>query len=64
MILYGPAGSLKLVGVFIGNPKSMLQTSLFTILGIIVLTIAGGWFGAQLFPPLQDVKRRKRILTG
>jgi hypothetical protein len=60
----GVGSSLILIGVFFGNPKSVLESSVLTIIGVIVLTITGGWFGAQLFPPLQAARRRKRILTG
>ena len=32
--------------------------------GLIAMTLAGGWFGSQLFPPVRAHKRRKRIVTG
>jgi hypothetical protein len=60
----GVGSSLILAGVNVGNPKSMLEATLLMIMGIMVLTCVGGWFGSQLFPPLGTVKRRNRILTG
>ncbi len=60
----GFGSSLVLAGIHIGTPKIMLETTVFMIFGIILLAIAGGWFGGQLFPPVANVKRRNRILTG
>jgi hypothetical protein len=60
----GIGSSLILAGVQFGNAKSMLETTILMILGVMVMTIVGGWFGSQLFPPIQARKRRNRILTG
>jgi DNA-directed RNA polymerase subunit RPC12/RpoP len=60
----GIGSSLILAGVQLGNPKFLLETTVLMILGIMIMTIAGGWFGSQLFPPLQARKRRNRILAG
>ncbi len=60
----GVGSSLILAGVQLGNPKVMLETTLFMIIGVLTMTATGGWFGSQLFPPITNAKRRKSILTG
>jgi hypothetical protein len=60
----GIGSSLILAGVQLGNAKAVLETTILMILGVMVMTIVGGWFGSQLFPPIQARKRRNRILTG
>jgi hypothetical protein len=60
----GIGSSLILAGVYLGNPKIMMESTLFMIIGVMAMTIAGGWFGGQLFPPIHHRKRRNRILTG
>jgi hypothetical protein len=60
----GIGSSLILAGVHMGDPKSMLETTLITVSGVMAMTLAGGWFGSQLFPPIRARKRRNRILTG
>jgi hypothetical protein len=60
----GVGSSLILAGVQLGNPKTSLETTIFMIAGIMIMTMAGGWFGSQLFPPIGAAKRRNRILTG
>jgi hypothetical protein len=60
----GVGASLILAGVHLSNQKVTFETTIFTILGILIFTAAGGWFGSQLLPPLGPVKRRNRILTG
>jgi hypothetical protein len=59
----GIGSSLILAGVQLGNPKAVLETTLITIFGVLAMTLAGGWFGSQLFPPIQP-RRRNRIVTG
>jgi hypothetical protein len=60
----GIGSSLILAGVQLGNSKAILETTLFMIFGVMIMTMAGGWFGSQLFPPIHSGKRRHRILTG
>jgi hypothetical protein len=45
------AGALYL-GVQLANPKSVLEITIFVASGVLAMTIAGGVFGAALFPPL------------
>ncbi len=60
----GVGSSLILAGVHLGSQAVMLETTLLMIVGILALTMAGGWFGSQLFPPIGAARRRNRILTG
>jgi hypothetical protein len=58
----GVASSLILAGVQLGNPTATLKTTGLMIGAILILSLGGGWFGGTLFPPVQQAKRRKRIL--
>jgi hypothetical protein len=60
----GLGAGMVYAGLQLGNPDSVLEKTLFMMLGIFTLSIAGGWFGAQLLPPLAPGKPRNRILTG
>ena len=61
----GIGSSIILAGVYLGNPKIMMETTVFMVVGVLAMTLAGGWFGSQLFPPIiARSKRRNRILTG
>ncbi len=55
----GLAASVIVLGIQIGSPNFILESSLFTMMGIAIVSLVGGWFGGQLFPPL-DSRRRKR----
>jgi hypothetical protein len=59
-LMVGLGTGVLLIGISLGNPKAVFQTSEFLLAALLVLTLAGGWFGGQLFPPL-GVSRRKRI---
>jgi hypothetical protein len=58
----GVGASFILAGIQMGNPRSMLETTILMVAGILVLSVAGGWFGGQLFPPVHARKRKNRIL--
>jgi hypothetical protein len=60
----GIGSSLILTGVHLSSPDSILETTLFMVFGVMAMTLAGGWFGSQLFPPIRPRRRRNRILTG
>jgi len=62
-LFVGAGAALILGGIQLGNPKAVLETTVFMMTGIAVLSVAGGWFGSQLFPPVGAAKRRNRILT-
>lgn len=55
----GLAASMIVLGIQIASPKFTLESSVVTMTGIIIVALVGGWFGGQLFPPL-DPSRRKR----
>lgn len=54
----GIGSSVILAGIQLGNPNAVLETTLFTILTTMILSLAGGWFGGQLFPPVLQRRRR------
>ncbi len=63
-LFVGVGSSLILAGVQMNNPKITLETTILMILAVMVLAIAGGWFGSQLFPPVGVAKRRNRVVAG
>src|SRR5581483_5315904 len=60
----GLLSSIILIGIHLGSPKAALEGTFFSVLSIVCLTFAGGWFGAQLFPPIIRRKRRRDIAMG
>jgi hypothetical protein len=57
----GLGASAIVLGVQISNPKFALEAAIFTISGIVLVALIGGWFGGQLFPPLDPSKRRRQF---
>jgi hypothetical protein len=57
----GVAASMIVLGIQIGAPKFTLESGIFTMAGIIIVSMVGGWFGGQLFPPLDPSKRKRRL---
>jgi hypothetical protein len=57
----GLAASMIVLGIQIGGPKFALDSSLSTMAGIVIVSLVGGWFGGQLFPPLDPSKRKRRF---
>lgn len=57
----GVAASLIVLGIQIASPKFALESSLFTMAGIVTVSLVGGWFGGQLFPPLSSSRRRRSL---
>jgi hypothetical protein len=45
----------------VANPKAVAETVVLTVISIVVLAVAGGWFGGQLFPPV--LRRRPRLTS-
>ena len=58
-ICVGLGSIVLLVGIQMGNPKVTVEILLVNVASVFILTMVGGWFGAQLLPPL--VKRRRRL---
>jgi len=57
----GLAASAIVLGMQISNPTFTLEAAAITIGGIIVVSMVGGWFGSQLFPPYDPNRRKKRL---
>ena len=55
----GLCASVVVLGIQCSNPKFTLESAIFTISGIAVVSLIGGWFGGQLFPPLIRGGRRR-----
>lgn len=60
-LVVGLGAGVLLIGISLGNPNAAFQASEFLVAALVGLTLAGGWFGSQLFPPLGGGSRRKRI---
>ncbi len=58
-ICVGLGSIVLLVGIQMGNPKVTLEMLIVNVASVFILAMVGGWFGAQMFPPL--VKRRRRL---
>jgi hypothetical protein len=57
-LFVGLASAIVILGIHIGNDKLVVQ-SLAAMLGsVFILSLAGGWFGGQLFPPIFAQRRR------
>jgi hypothetical protein len=54
----GVGASLVLVGIELGGPSYMLETLILMVSSVFTLSLVGGWFGGQLFPPV--IARRRR----
>jgi hypothetical protein len=53
---------LAFVGVRLGSShRIQLEQSALTLLLLLGLSVAGGWFGGQLFPPVVRVSRRTTL---
>ncbi|HZZ82511.1 MAG TPA: hypothetical protein VFE62_28690 [Gemmataceae bacterium] len=57
----GLAASVIVLGIQISNPKFTIESSVFTMGGIILVSLVGGWFGGQLFPPIDPSRRKRRF---
>jgi hypothetical protein len=57
----GIGAAVIVIGVQFSDPKFTLESAVFTITGIVGLSMVGGWFGSQLFPPLDPRRRKKRF---
>lgn len=59
----GIGSAVVLGGIQIGNPRAAFEATILMIMGVLVLTAAGGWFGGQLLPPIASFKCRSRFLA-
>jgi hypothetical protein len=61
-VCVGLAASMIVLGIQIGSPNFALDSSVYTMAGVIIVSLVGGWFGGQLFPPLDPSRRKRRFL--
>jgi hypothetical protein len=54
----GIGSCIVLVGNYLGARTVGLEQIVFTVFSILSLTVAGGWFGGQLFRPVPLMRRR------
>ena len=57
----GVGAGIVIIGIHMGYEKLVLESLLLMLSSVFVLSLTGGWFGAQLFPPV--VARRQRLST-
>jgi hypothetical protein len=61
-LLTGLGAAVVMMGLYLGNPQSSLDITSYMVGTLLVLTLVGGWFGSQLFPPISaNSRRRHRI---
>ncbi|HYV34178.1 MAG TPA: hypothetical protein VE988_00655 [Gemmataceae bacterium] len=54
----GVGASILLIGNYLSGRNILVEQIIYTPSSIVGLTIAGGWFGGQLFPPVLTIRRR------
>jgi hypothetical protein len=57
----GVGVAVVLIGYHFGGQAVALERLVFMVASVLCLTLVGGWFGGQLFPPVQG--RRSKIPT-
>ncbi len=57
----GVSGSFILTVIQMFNRQAVLEQTLFVAICTLCLTIAGSWFGGQLFPPIAPTRRRAAL---
>jgi hypothetical protein len=57
----GLGASVILLVLSLGSPQISLNEIIFKGLSTAFLALAGGWFGGQLFPPIVQPARRKKM---
>jgi hypothetical protein len=54
----GLGAGVIVLGIQIGSPKFALESTFFTVSGVVAVALVGGWFGSHLFPPLSAKRKR------
>jgi hypothetical protein len=57
----GLASTVILLGIEMNYVERWLQVASYTALAALSLSLAGGWFGSQLFPPILRRPRRRGV---
>jgi hypothetical protein len=60
-LFVGVASSLALIGWQSPSPEVWFQAAGLILVSTLCLTMVGGWFGGQLFPPVFKGKRRRDL---
>ncbi len=60
-LFVGIGACAVILGLQFSDPKFTLEVSVITGFGTIIVSTVGGWFGSQLFPPIDPHKRRRRF---
>ena len=55
----GFGASIVVIGISLGRSTLVLESLVLMLSSVLVLSLAGGWFGGQLFPPV--IARRRRV---
>jgi len=55
----GIGTSILIVGTRLGNRTLVLDQTIIQVVVLLSLTAVGAWFGGQLFPPVQQLRRRR-----
>lgn len=54
----GVGAAIVVIGSHLGSRNLQPEQMIFLTVSVLCLTIAGAWFGGQLFPPIQRIRRR------
>jgi hypothetical protein len=57
----GAASGAILLGIETGRHPQGVQVAALTLVSTLTLSLAGGWFGGQLFPPVVKLRRKGRL---
>jgi hypothetical protein len=57
----GIGACVVLLGIYLGNTALPIDRLVHTVSCILPLTFLGGWFGGELFPPVQPLGRGRRL---
>jgi hypothetical protein len=60
-LFVGVGAILFLAAAQVGGHSQGMEHTVLSLLGIVTLSVVGGWFGGQLFPPLQGGRRRRSL---
>lgn len=50
------------LGLQFNDPKFTLESAVTTGFGTVIISLVGGWFGSQLFPPINSSPRRRKLI--
>jgi hypothetical protein len=62
-LVVGLGATAVLLGIALSKDQVSVDYLLYTGLSTSALSLAGGWFGGQLFPPIVAPPRQRRFLT-